>query len=153
MGLSLIVSCERDDICAESTPTTPLLIIRFFDIDNPTEFKVPGNLAVIENGTTTGFLFNTDSIAIPLRTNIDETQFQFILNSDDTENGTQNTDLITFNYVRSDEYVSKACGFKVTYNALEPNETPENDGFWIQDIQTINPTIEDETSAHIRIFH
>ena len=27
-------SCERDDICPESTPTTPSLIIDVFDIDN-----------------------------------------------------------------------------------------------------------------------
>ena len=34
-------SCERDDICAEATPVTPLLIIDFFDIENTTEAKRP----------------------------------------------------------------------------------------------------------------
>ena len=37
--LLLSLSCERDDICATSTPTTPLLTIGFLDGDNINETK------------------------------------------------------------------------------------------------------------------
>ena len=34
-----IYNCESDDICPESTLTTPRLIVTFYDIDNPEERK------------------------------------------------------------------------------------------------------------------
>ena len=151
---ALFASCERDDICAESTPTTPLLIIRFYDADNPTEFKAVTNLGVVEDGDTNGLLFNTDSIAIPLRTEIDETRFQFVINATaaDEDNPT-NEDIINFNYTRTEDYISKACGFRVTYDGLQEARAAQDDGFWIQDLIISNTTIDNETAAHIRIFH
>ena len=154
-GFTMILSsCERDDICAETTPVTPLLVIDFFDIENTTEPKVPTNLLVVENGETVGLAFNAATISIPLRTNADQTNFLFVLNagSEELENP-ENIDGMTFSYIRQEEYISKACGFRVIYDALDPTRTAETDGFWIQDIIVTNSTIEDETSAHISIFH
>jgi len=154
-GVALFLSsCERDDICAETTPVTPLLVIDFFDIENTTEPKAPTNLLVVENGETIGLGFNETTISIPLRTNVDQTDFLFILNtgSENIDNP-ENIDELSFSYIRQEEYISKACGFRVTYDALDPNRAPGADGFWIQDIIIINSTIEDETSAHISIFH
>lgn len=52
-----LISCERDDICAETTSTTPRLIIEFYDADETDELKnVPRltvygeNLITNENG-------------------------------------------------------------------------------------------------------
>ena len=152
----LLSSCERDDICAESTPVTPLLVIDFFDIENTTELKTPVNLTIREmNGDTLeGSPFNSATISIPLRTDIDETNLLFILNTGDESAETpENEDGFTISYVRVEEYISKACGFRVTYEAIDPNRTAETNGFWMQDIQVINTTVEDETSAHIQIFH
>jgi len=42
LALLLAVSfwnCEKDDICAETTPTTPKLVIEFYDNANPTVLK------------------------------------------------------------------------------------------------------------------
>lgn len=153
--LLLATSCERDDICAESTPTTPLLIIRFYDFDNPSEFKVPTNLGIAESDQENGLLFNSDSIAIPLRTDVDQTSFRFVLNATgetDTED-ISNEDLIDFTYERTEDYVSKACGFRITYDGLGESRTPQPDGFWIQDLIIDNNTVDNETTAHIRIFH
>ncbi|MEP0266122.1 DUF6452 family protein [Dokdonia sp.] len=154
-GLTILLSsCERDDICAETTPVTPLLVIDFFDIENTSEPKIPEGLVIVENGETVGLAFDAATISIPLRTNVDQTDFLFVLNagSEELENP-ENVDGISFNYIRIEEYISKACGFRVTYDALDPTRTPQDNGFWIDEIQVINPTIEDETSAHIRIFH
>jgi len=150
----LLSSCERDDICAESTPTTPLLVIDFFDVDNPSEAKAPANLHLVEEGSDQGLLFNTTSISIPLRTDMDQTRYNFVLNfnSEDAENP-ENSDLLVFNHQRIEEYISKACGFRVTYQALQNEFIAGDDNSWIDNITIVNTIIEDETEAHIRIFH
>lgn len=150
----LLASCERDDICAEATPVTPLLVIDFFDIENTTEPKIPIDLIVIENGETVGLSFNTARISIPLRTNVDQTSFLFVLNANnESEETPENIDELTITYVRTEEYISKACGFRIIYNALDATPRSQNDDFWIQEVLITNTTVEDETSAHIQIFH
>ena len=155
IGLSFGQSaCERDDICAESTPTTPLLIIRFIDAETDVDFEAPTNLAITIAGEAEPFtIVNNDSIAIPLRTNEDMTSFRFTINSAEEDEDPQNTDELIFSYVREEEYVSKACGFRVVYEDLQNQLIPGDDGNWIDDIEIVNPTIVDDTSVHIRIFH
>jgi hypothetical protein len=164
-GLS---SCEKDDICDANTPTTPRLIISFYDITTPsvkknvTRLKVVGkdqNLGIIFNkggDETTKYLTNGDSIAIPLKTNEDSTTFSFILNSDNANPGLANTDQITFNYSRQNVYVSRACGFKTIYklNTQIPFVKIDSgtDGIWMQDVRVNNPNIEFENETHVKVF-
>ncbi|KAA3620600.1 MAG: hypothetical protein DWP94_12400, partial [Flavobacterium sp.] len=64
------LGCTRDDICEEGTATTPLLIITFNDIANPSERKSVTNLSVeTANLESTEVIAaaTTDSIAGPLR--------------------------------------------------------------------------------------
>ena len=155
VGLLVFQSCERDDICAATTPTTPQLILRFYDAENPSEFKAVSNLVVAEVGAITGIEFTGDSLAIPLRTNIDITAFRFIVNatSDISDDNPINEDLVNFEYTRSEDYVSKACGFRTTYDQLRLARDGQDDGSWIQDVIIQNTTIDIEISAHIRILH
>lgn len=151
-------ACERDDICAESTPTTPLLVIDFFDANNPDEPKVPANLAVFENGEidiNNVRLFNASSIGIPLRTDVDQTVYQFVLNSTAVEDSEEefNTDLLTFTYERSEDFVSKACGFRVTYDGLFAQSEGGDDNSWINDLEILTPLVVNDTITHIRILH
>ena len=45
--LIVIFSCEKDDICPETTQTTPRLVIEFYDLTNPDEIlAVPGLYAL-----------------------------------------------------------------------------------------------------------
>jgi hypothetical protein len=152
---TLMVSCERDDICAESTPTTPLLIIRFYDAENPTEFKAASDLVVAEVGASIGLAFTSDSIAIPLRTEVDITAYRFTINANADIDAEEpfNEDLINFDYVRTEEYVSKACGFRTLYEQLNSARDGQDDGSWIQDLIIDNTNVNDATAAHIRIFH
>jgi len=150
-------SCERDDICAENTPTTPLLIIKFIDFETGTESKVPVELEIkavdIETPFDLGTL--TDSIAIPLKTNEAITNYEFTLNSIVENDMTpKNTDVISFQYTLEEEYVNSACGFKVNYNGFTASP-PEagDDGSWIRNITVQREDIIDEISAHVFIFH
>ncbi len=151
--------CERDDICAEGTPTTPFLIIKFInndtqiatDIKRPVELQIRavGFDSIIDIGTV------RDSIAIPLRTNTTSTEFEFTINSDTTNDATlANTDIVSFQYTPIEEYVSSACGFRVVYNAITASEGEAGtDGDWIRGISEQRTNVTDETAAHIFIFH
>lgn len=152
-------SCERDDICAESTPRTPLLVISFFDVDNPSEPKAPSNLAIRAQGQAdqeNPFLItSSNNISIPLRTGIDvtETVYTLTLNSLEGAQETPNTDILTVEYIQEEEFVSSACGFRVIYNDVTQQTSPQDDGAWIQDVELQTFTIIDETEAHLHIFH
>tara|TARA_R110002124_G_scaffold254044_3_gene419552 strand:+ start:53104 stop:53592 length:489 start_codon:yes stop_codon:yes gene_type:complete len=145
--------CTRDDICPEGSDTTPLLIIVFKDILDPSEAKAVPNLTVradYSNNVDVLVAANTDSIAIPLRTGADDTRFQFI---NENEDGTfTNVDILSFLYQREDVYLNRACGFKTIYNQLGFNleGDPNN---WLLNIQIETQTVEDETETHVTILH
>ena len=113
-----MTSCERDDICAASTPTTPQLVISFYDVENPTLAK-PINLRVYEKGRPDTVLnFTNDTmITVPLRTDKDETVYIFTKNPDIPEAADEpdNMDQVNFSYSTNEVYIDRACGFKVTY--------------------------------------
>ena len=76
-------SCTRDDICPESIDTTPLLIITFKNINFPQQDKSVSNLTILTTDETVVEVIKsitTDSISIPLKTNLDSTKFYFIEN-------------------------------------------------------------------------
>ncbi len=152
-------SCEKDDICVDGD--TPLLIIRFFDAENPEQPKLVNNLRVVGVGQTT--TVNTisdrsalDSIAIPLNATADLTSFIMIVDSDDDDNGTEigNLDTINFSHDTVDTFVSRACGFVANYENLEATSTADDDN-WIQEIEILKSTVELEetTTAHVKIYH
>ncbi len=161
--LLVIYGCERDDICAEDTPTTPLLIIKFkndltvSDIKRPNELQIRVTEIGTDNGPIEPIIFETnqDSIMIPLRTNITTTEFEFIIDSDTTDDMVlPNSDTVNFQYTPQQEYVSSACGFKVNYLGLTETLTNEENGEnWIKRIERIEENITNETAAHILIFH
>jgi len=155
------LSCQRDDICAESTLITPLLKISFFDneADSDTIPKTVTNLRVRALGDTLSFIDreNTSEISIPLKTDVDLTTYEFILNAraDNDTTSVENVDVINFTYARNREYINRACSFKVTYldlRAIRQVETPAINN-WIKRIEVEQPTVEDETTIHISIFH
>lgn len=156
VGFLLINSCEKDDICVEGD--TPLLIIRFYDAENPEVFKSVSSLRVRGIGQenpvdTFTDRSSLDSISIPLRINQPDTGFLLILDSateDDVETG--NIDTLTFSYATQEVFVSKACGFIANYDQLNESLTTDTEN-WIQSIEIISPTINSQADAHVQIFH
>ena len=149
-------SCEKDDICEETTATTPKLIIEFYDILNPTVLKNVTNLAVKEIGSTSVLGFNSVSeIQLPLKTNEDITKYSLIMNS--TVATTANEDFLQFNYTRQNIFVSRACGYKTIFT-LDPTtpyiitETTIPDNYWIQNITVATSNITTENETHIKIY-
>jgi len=165
----IILSCEKDDICAESTPTTPQLVIRFYDITNQDDTKsVTGLFAYALDDVNNivpinGMSVETrDSIAIPLRTDMNSTRFVLHRDFDIDDNGTpdDNTDdfllgnpeTITVNYEAEDVYVSRACGFKTVFNTISFSVAIDGDN-WIINSEIIITNVENENAAHVKVFH
>jgi len=141
IAIITFISCEKDDICID--PTTPNLVIRFNDFENPKDFKKVSKLTVWANGKDSLYINQTlDSIAIPLDINTNFTIFK--LSADEI------VDDIHFTYSREDIYVGRSCGFKTNYHNLQIEDNTTN---WIKNIEINNITIDNDTAAQVTIFH
>jgi len=144
----MVSSCEKDDFCIE--PITPKMVIRFYNATNITQTKPVVNLSVNPEGFDELYSnANLDSILIPL----DVTSNQIIYNL----SSESNIDVITINYDVEEVFVSRSCGFKAIFNNVSVTSDVSND--WIIGLtetleNTITiPTIDNETAAHVKIFH
>ncbi len=145
-------SCERDDICIDDT--TPNFVLRFYDTDDPTDFKTVNQLSVKSDATEIAgdsLVFTSlDSIGIPVNVTTNMTQYVVTINSNDIT--TLNRDTITINYMPQEIFVGRACGFKSVFNNVTYTITNDSDN-WIKSFEIVTETIADETNAHIKIFH
>lgn len=147
--------CEKDDICDETTPTTPKVVFEFYDIANPTVLKNVVNLGITNTDLTFGFGFNGVSTGkIPLKTFENSTAFYFIQNGSADPSTDDNLDEVTFNYTRKTEYVSRACGYKTIYtlDATNPVTVTADANNWIQSVIVSQPNIENENETHVKIY-
>ena len=150
-----IFNCEKDDICEEGTPTTPRMIIEFYDNNNPTAKKTVTNLAVVAQNITDTLLFNgVSKIEIPLKTNAENVNFNFVHDSKNTTVSLRNTDEVIANYTHNDVFISRACGYKTVFT-LNNNDgldfTADSDN-WIKEIAIQNHNILNENEVHVKIF-
>lgn len=192
-----LINCERDDICAFTTSTTPRLIIEFYDTDEPDDLKNVPRLTVYGEGMFTDidgittepieasdsiiavysedeeidddvsyvFNINTNQIALPLK--VDEVPVgefittRFILEKDTNlrldETGGSNIDILEIRYSTDLVYVSRACGYKSTFTNLGlSRESVIDVDTWITNIvieESIESTVENENTTHVRIYH
>ena len=161
-------SCEPDDICDPATPTTPRMLIQFFDFNNPSKEKNVTNLKVIGVGMSEGvvlspsvsgdgkYVTSGNSILLPLNTEADLVKYEFINYFGNKNPLLTNKDILTFNYTRQNLYVSRACGFKTIFDLKEKNPFELTDGtpadqMWIKyvSIEKSNITYENETIVKI----
>ncbi len=161
----IVFACEKDDICEPGIPTTPRMIVKFHNIDNPSTTKATVNLSLFGKDSDDPLLVNNsqfinDTIArIPLRINEDITTYRLVMNADNET--LQKSDTIQFSYARNDFYISRACGFKTLFNLFghsteRPfllNNSLDITGNWIKKIEILQPNINDENETHIIIYH
>ena len=141
--LTTFSSCEKDDICVEEN--TPRLIISFYDNDDHEQIKQLTKTyiwAVGKDSLSNYSNESLDSIAVPL--NLSENVTKYVI-----ENNTIK-DTIEFNYSRKDTFISRSCGYITIFENLV---IENNTILWIKDTEILNATIENETFAHINIYH
>lgn len=137
----LISSCEKDDFCTQ-TPITPSLILRFYDDANRTATKQATDLYVwAENKDSIIVNIATDSLVIPLNAATSSTIYNL------SQGNVINQ--LTIDYTVDYEYISRSCGFKAIYN----NVTFTSNNTWINDLQATTTTINNQTAAHVQVFH
>lgn len=160
LAVILFNGCEKDDLCTTDQAVTPRLVIEFRDVLNPLNLKAVDQIQVQEIGSSelapldsndSTTLTDIETISIPLRTDGNRTSYDFIL----TEDGVVNSDNIDFNYILEEEYVSRACGFRIIYDNLVAILTPETTGTqWINRTVIVDNNITDDTEdIHVQILH
>lgn len=164
MSSLIIISCEKDDICPDSTQTTPQLVVAFYDALDPQQSKTVESLAVYAIKDSELILIeningiNTDSIAIPLRNDIGVSNFRFIKNYS-VENDIIFGDLnhVYIDYEMTDIFISRACGFITNYSILSlvPYDILQDPPVigWIDGYEIVNPIVTNENQAHVKILH
>jgi len=164
LSIIIISSCEKDDICSETTQTTPQLIITFYDAADIEQSKTVESLAVYAIKNSELILIeningiNTDSIAIPLRNDIGVSNFKFIKNysiEDDIIFGDINH--VYIDYEINDVFISRACGFIANYSitTLLPYDIMQDPPVsgWINGHEIATPIVTNENQAHVKILH
>jgi hypothetical protein len=82
-----------------------------------------------------------DSIALPLDVNSAQTVYNLSTGSI--------VDQLVIDYTTNEIFVSRSCGFKAEFTDVLATPTTN----WILSIDQTTTTIEDESAAHIQIFH
>ena len=182
LSLIIFAGCQRDDICPETVDTTPMLVINFYDNNSQNEPRRSVNLTIREVGRETLdtllYRVNSESIRIPLKTAQNSTKYEFVYNGplyneegeiveDEDNNLETNTDIIEFTYEPEEEYINRACSFKVNYLNIDYIIEGGEDGRWISSMRFLTNNItsdnfengdednednEDVPTAHLNIF-
>ncbi len=173
IALSITSSCERDDICAEATVTTPALFVEFRDIDNNDELKAVRELRVIaidDMGNDVDTLLldsaNPSSMLLPLRIeednpeNIITTSYKLEKNSDFVDNDDDTTtsiiDILEITYNSEFVYVSRACGYKSIFQLIPQTGAlilSDDNEDWAINAEIVNELIDNENEAQVYIYH
>ncbi|MCL6220203.1 DUF6452 family protein [Zunongwangia pacifica] len=181
--LLVFAGCQRDDICPETVDTTPMLVINFYN-NTTREPRTSVNLTVREVGREPLDMLlyreNRQTIRIPLKTGENSTKLEFIYDGpvynekgeiveDEDNNLETNTDIIEFTYNPEEEYINRACSFKVNYLNIDYITEGGEDGRWISSMRFLTNNIttdnfgndnedddngdeEDAPTAHLNIF-
>ena len=126
--LFFLLGCERDDICSENTPITPLLTVSFKNNNNVESAKAVAGLQVkiiidsvagIEKIVPT-IAASASSISLPLPTKEETITYEFIKNSGSeasTGSTVEKRSKITLTYnISEPKYINRACGYRVTFS-------------------------------------
>lgn len=138
-----MLSCERDDICID--PVTPNLILRLYDFENNTRLKPITNLKVNVTGYKDTLTFSGDSLAFPIRVDVDTTRYILTNTISETETLVDTIELV---YKRENIFVGRSCGFKTTFKDVTYNYTNN----WIKTFIAQN-TITNEAASHVQISY
>lgn len=143
----LLIGCEEDDICiGEGTPNlTVVFRNQLNSVNQKDTLSIYRSTSEdFENQDTIYQKFYTDSIKLPLYgLNSNRAYFKIKRRSN------SDNDILTINYHSKSEYVSKACGFRLTYDNLNYHSTHQH-------INTIEPAesneLKDETITNLYII-
>lgn len=144
-------NCEKDDICADGTITTPKLVIEFYDATVTDSVVSIPSIAYFETSVNDTLRENEISqLLLPLKTNDDNVSFEMIFNGNDDDDTNDISDIISVNYTREDIYISRACGYKTNFTLTDIVLNSNN---WITTDTIVQPSITNEDEVHLKIYY
>ncbi|WP_295809053.1 DUF6452 family protein [uncultured Apibacter sp.] len=143
----LVFSCVDDDVCDKVT--TPRLTIELDSLG----IKYKKKRLIVDRKKSDGSIQSEgifegkDSIQLPLNSLSDETVF-YLYDTPHTPDSCKN--IITIKYTTEQQFVSKACGFKVVYNGITYDPTVLKN---IKSISGQTNQIYNESSTNLHIAY
>ena len=153
-----LAGCENDDICADEV-LTPRLIIRVHDKTTPRRTKTVNNLLVMgkDRYQIIQPIATTESLVLPLKLTSGETSFLLAKDAVIDSTGvlvSGSVSELKITATPSQEFLSKGCGYRVTYNDLSATFSSV-DGYtsWIERVHVLFRKLDNEKKASIHIFY
>ena len=145
LTFSVLISCEKDDICIEGSENTNRVTIGF--IDNESKNPTGINLSLIKgvnNDSIISEQFSGAELKLPLMVNSNQTKY--ILE----QNEIRDT-LIIFHQTKH-QYLNRSCGFKSNFLIKSDTEIIKESG-WIREISIVQDSIFNEEKTNIFIHY
>lgn len=153
-----LTGCQTNDICTLDNPSTPGMIIKFYDMERPGRTKAVKNLNAVEIDADVYYFsepVNDTIIRLPLRTGQNNTTWNLF--TEETIEDTVETkhSILKINYIPEEVYISRACGYRIEFLETEMELLNENsEENWIKALELPRTnTIENEREPHLYIFH
>lgn len=159
LGLFLMLaSCQSNDICTLDNPSTPGIIIKFYDIERPGRTKAVKNLNATEIDADVYYFSEPVSdtvIRLPLRTDQNTTTWNLFTEKTIGDTIETKHSVLKINYIPEEIYISRACGYSIEFLETEMELLNENSAEnWIKALEFPRTnTIENEREPHLYIFH
>ena len=145
LTFSVLISCEKDDICIEGSENTNRVTIGF--IDNESKNPTGINLSLIKGVNNDSIIseeFSGAELKLPLMVNSNQTKY--ILE----QNEIRDT-LIIFHQTKH-LYLNRSCGFKSNFLIKSDTEIIKESG-WIREISIVQDSIFNEEKTNIFIHY
>jgi len=150
LSIFAIQSCQDDDICIDAI--TPRMIISFRDKTTNAELKMDSVNVYRLNTSTNNWeriYFSALKSTIEINLNVnDETSTQLRV-SQFYQNSTSIYDNVSVSYENSDEFLSKACGFKRVYKNVS---ILLNTNTLFSNSEQNTTEISDESQTHLYLY-
>ena len=145
LTFSVLISCEKDDICIEGSENTNRVTIGF--IDNESKNPTGINLSLIKgvnNDSIISEQFSGAELKLPLMVNSNQTKY--ILEQNEIR------DTLIIFHQTSHLYLNRSCGFKSNFLIKSDTEIIKESG-WIREISIVQDSIFNEEKTNIFIHY
>ena len=159
-AISIFISCEKDDICGETEPTTPGLYVAFFNYEDQNIQRLETITAYAVGQEDKTIQSNGNKLILPFR--LDKQETTWVLNRS-IGIGTEKVvvkDTLTFKYRTTTDFLNKACGYVSTFSLLQNGTSPVlngkedvKEGNWIKLYETLTNEIENDETPHFQIYY
>ena len=145
LTFSVLISCEKDDICIEGSENTNRVTIGF--IDNESKNPTGINLSFIKGVNNDSIIseeFSGAELKLPLMVNSNQTKY--ILEQNEVR------DTLIIFHQTNHLYLNRSCGFKSNFLIKSNTEIIKESG-WIREISIVQDSIFNEEKTNIFIHY